>query len=315
MTEADAQFDRQAQHLLVIDTMVTASLIHLLSISDPNHPVYAIGRNLFSRHVTTTTTSLDVLVSTPLERAYLWTFACLWSKYGRIELGNRAFAMQKPSGIHSGRLFPKNYTSNFAPGFFYRKDTPSARKPTRETMRDDVIYYALEGSQAPAAGKSTRSPNNTSSSPAAENPSHPLCDIFFKALHEESGRPVLVMVDVTGADKRAVSDKPPVLTSQHAQMLLVNGKQRVVDFKSSRLNQWIAEQKGQGKSFKDTGIHAIYGVVLAPNAAQGVFKPLDYVDVVCGDDARKLLGGLQQVFRWMVPKPIDPSAASASTAA
>ena len=63
--------------------------------------------------------------------------------------------------------------------------------------------------------------------------------------------------------------------------------------KAKRLNYWIEQEKSKVQG------HSLHGVVLAP-VVSGHSKEMGNIQVVCGMDARNLLGGLGQVFHWMV---------------
>ena len=93
---------------------------------------------------------------------------------------------------------------------------------------------------------------------------HPLCDIFFRTKKDE-----LVLIDVTSGEENTVAKK-------------VN-----------MLSRWIARE--QGKIPNAT----LHGVILAPLCKSTVDVCDDDASTavaVCGDDARALLGGLQQIL-------------------
>lgn len=96
-------------------------------------------------------------------------------------------------------------------------------------------------------------------------PTHPVSDIFFRTRKGE-----LVQVDITG------------------------GSDGLVKKKEDNMRQWIQQEQ------KNVADFALHGVVLAP-AVNGVSTSHGVVQVVRGQDARRLLGGLSQVFRWFVP--------------
>ena len=91
---------------------------------------------------------------------------------------------------------------------------------------------------------------------------HPLCDIFFRTAEGE-----FVLVDITGGGDTKVEEK------------------------KGRLSQWIEHNQHKFP-------YTLHGVVLAPLATGGSMTH-GCVHVVCGGDARHLLGGLSQVFRWL----------------
>ena len=93
--------------------------------------------------------------------------------------------------------------------------------------------------------------------------SHPLCDIFFKTERDE--REELVLIDVTGANMKNVQKKV------------------------AKLSTWIDREPT-----KETNI-VLHGIILAPLCEAAVGNSKSAV-AVCGDDARHLLGGLQQIL-------------------
>ena len=98
------------------------------------------------------------------------------------------------------------------------------------------------------------------------NPKHPLADIFLFTKDWE-----LVLVDVT------------------------DGNDELVGEKKDKLAEWIKkEQPKFTTTLKKVCKIPLHGVVLAPFAT-GPSKTHGSVQVVCGEDAQKLLGGLTQV--------------------
>jgi len=100
-------------------------------------------------------------------------------------------------------------------------------------------------------------------------PNHPLADIFFRTKANE-----LVLIDVTGGGRHDAKKK------------------------RGKLEKWISSEKSSIK--KTTGLD-VYGVVLAPvdTSMKSSYDAGTQVMVVRGGDAMKLLGGLDQIFRWM----------------
>ena len=98
---------------------------------------------------------------------------------------------------------------------------------------------------------------------------HPLADIFFRT------RDQLVLIDVTA------------------------GAEGIAQEKAKKLCDWIQKERANMKTI--SGL-TVYGVVLAPmdNSSRSSYAINRQVMVVRGDDARGYLGGLDQVFWWMV---------------
>jgi hypothetical protein len=101
-----------------------------------------------------------------------------------------------------------------------------------------------------------------------KKPNHPLADIFFRTHKGE-----LVLIDVAGS-----------------------AEAKEVKKKGTALANWISKHQ---KRFADaTPPSTLHGVVLALGI-EGPSILKDNVQVVRGKDARLLLGGLRQVFRWL----------------
>lgn len=96
------------------------------------------------------------------------------------------------------------------------------------------------------------------------SPTHTLCDLFFKTKKRE-----LVLIDVTG------------------------GSDQLVLAKKKRLVQFIDKTSEKDLPF------SCHGVVLAP-VATGHSETHQNVSAVCGIKAKRLMGGLVQLFRWVV---------------
>ena len=225
----DSEYDnivRQVDDVVVIPgERISSGLRKLLTMTDPNFPVYDSGHNLFTRQLTSV--DHDLLAHTPLQAAYYWTVSCESSLNGKIQFieGANAFFI-KCKQLKAGRLF--------------RGDNSSIYDKSFSDLKRDVMYYADEDHNGLAT--------------------HPLADIFFCTTQNE-----LVLVDITGG--------------QNAEI------------KKDKLANWIDQQQGNVTDFE------LHGVVLAP-LISGHSKVHGRVQVVCGEDAQRLLGGLVQVLRW-----------------
>ena len=101
--------------------------------------------------------------------------------------------------------------------------------------------------------------------------SHPLVDIMIRTDDNE-----LILIDVTASPLRSTSKSGS---------------------KVGKLKAFIEEHQGTVLQQAQLKLH---GVVLAPfddHKTRGSFTRGD-VSAVCGQDARELLGGLDQIFRW-----------------
>ena len=100
---------------------------------------------------------------------------------------------------------------------------------------------------------------------------HPLADLFFLTNVKKE----LVLIDVTGGGREAV------------------------DKKVTTLLEWMTREK------LNLGELRPFGVVLAPldESQHSSYDNDTGIIIVCGEDARDLLGGLSQCFDWIVGGP------------
>jgi hypothetical protein len=192
--------------------------------------VFMQGADRFRDHVTTK----DVLASTPLECAYVWTIASRSARYGKLKFGQFSAFRIACKEVLGGRLFDSHDRGSFS-------------MQEAKNLFKDTIYYADESKR----GKS----------------SHPFGDIFFRTDRDE-----IVLIDVTGTVGRSKFDK-----------------------KGRKLAEWTKqahEQESAGLSF--------YGVVLAPllDGESAMYENSDNVVMICGEEARRLLGGFVQCMAW-----------------
>ena len=162
----------------------------------------------------------DYLSNTPLEAAYSWVLSCKSYMSKDIILGATQFR------IHCDNLLPKR----IFPG-------SDDSKYNLDDLEHNTIYYALERNG---------------------EPTHPLCDIFFRTQNDE-----VVLLDVTG------------------------GSQNLACKKMDKLNEWI---KRNVTPFK------LHGFIVAPlctgeTISHGRVK-------ILRDEAVMHLGGLAQVLKW-----------------
>ncbi len=129
-------------------------------------------------------------------------------------------------------------------------------------MEKNVFYYADE----------TRDHNHVNVEDGKRNP---MADLFFVSERNE-----LVLIDVTGGTHHAVLEK----LAQKAEWLKFNGLKQ---------NKAKLSLKG-GHCITD-----IRCIILAPNLYEKL-KAEDGVDLVYGNDAISLLGGLGQILRWLI---------------
>ena len=104
-------------------------------------------------------------------------------------------------------------------------------------------------------------------------PPHPLADAWFRCSNQ--GRPSLVLLDFAGGTEVGVAEK------------------------HDKACRWIAAEQPNNEN------ESLYIVILAPFADETLTKPMitegenTRVQVVYSEEARRLLGGLDQVSRWL----------------
>jgi hypothetical protein len=128
------------------DGSISVSLMKLLTMDDPNFGVFSTARHLF-QNVFTLGSSEDLISSTPLERAYLWSLACASSFNRKLKLGSNIFKFVC-NNIKPGRIFPGADKSVY----------------DLNKLEPHILYYAI-----------------------ARNgePTHPLADLFFRTTDNE----------------------------------------------------------------------------------------------------------------------------------
>jgi hypothetical protein len=128
------------------DGRISVSLMKLLTTVDPNFGVFNTARHLF-QNVFTLGSSEDLISSTPLERAYLWSLACASSFNRKLKLGSNIFKFVC-NNIKPGRIFPGANKSVY----------------DLNKLEPHILYYAI-----------------------ARNgePTHPLADLFFRTTDNE----------------------------------------------------------------------------------------------------------------------------------
>ena len=129
-------------------------------------------------------------------------------------------------------------------------------------VRKNVMYY---DDQPRDHHRVTSGANVTTS-----NTSHPQADLFFVTDSNQ-----LVLIDITGGIKDTVEEK------------------------LCKKTHWFQANNGKKLSLQNGEcINEIRCVILAPNI-DTEFEQTKGVNVVCGNDARRALGGLAQILPWL----------------
>jgi hypothetical protein len=103
---------------------------------------------------------------------------------------------------------------------------------------------------------------------------HPLADAWFRA--KINNVDSLVLLDFAGGGFESVSNK------------------------DENARSWIAAEREKVGTEYNLDLHVVILAPFAPGYRQQGGEPNDNVEVVLGEDARLLLGGLGQVSRWFV---------------
>jgi hypothetical protein len=241
--DATSTFDRQVSDLVVLsERRLSSSLRRLLKLNDPKVPVYRQGANHFYRSAFLATG--DILSSSPLEAAYVWTLAVRLAKKKFIKFASsHRFDVDPILHITPHRLFPGT-------------DVNAPDIAAIKALRTDTLYYAAEKDGV--------------------HDTHPRMDLWFRTPSDQ-----VVFIDIAGGQSRQ-SHKDKVKKLQ------------------ALIDDWNQHSELKGMTFE--------GVVLAPGFVGPASKPAcqepGQVVKVLDKEARKLLGGLDQVYRWFDSAPV-----------
>jgi hypothetical protein len=151
-------------------------------------------------------------------------------------------------------------------GRLFEGESTALDKDRLAKLKKNVIYYADEPK---------KHEKGSVKSDEGKKYSHPIADLFFVTEKNE-----LVLVDITGGNKDVVERK----LTKKAEWLEANN------------------QSGEKLILQDgKSITEIKCIILAPNFDGKVEDKIEEgVELVCGEDAIALLGGLGQIFTWLV---------------
>jgi hypothetical protein len=158
------------------NSKISSTISHLVSTADPKTPVFSIGAERFASVLD----HHDLLISAPLEEAYLWVLACRAALNGRLSFNRSPFAV-KCTDIRPGRIFPGTNSNEF-------NDVSE--------LESDVMYFADEPG---------RDGNCTLT--------HPHADMFFRSSNSRD----VVLIDVTGG-RGGATEKANKLMSTISKM-------------------------------------------------------------------------------------------------
>ena len=265
----DGFFQAGNFQVVVLDNgRVSASLESLLGSIDPDCQVYNRGRDLFTAVLRRNDDAVAALANNADGDVCLLSGSPLeasfvWALSTRAALGLDEGSLvfgEKVCVFQCNKLYPTPGGGGWTEGM--------RRLPSRLFPFTDSSDYDL------SSVKDERYANTFFHvEEGAGLESHPLADAWFRAEIDDIDS--LVLLDFAGGGFNSVSDKV------------------------ENARSWIAAEREKVWTEYTLDLHV---VILAPFASgyrqQGA--PKDNVEVVLGEDARLLLGGLDQVSRWFV---------------
>ena len=265
----DGFFQAGNFQVVVLDNgRVSASLESLLGSIDPDCQVYNRGRDLFTAVLRRNDDAVAALANNADGDVCLLSGSPLeasfvWALSTRAALGLDEGSLvfgEKVCVFQCNKLYPTPGGGGWTEGM--------RRLPSRLFPLTDSSDYDL------SSVKDERYANTFFHVEEGGNlESHPLADAWFRAEIDDIDS--LVLLDFAGGGFNSVSDKV------------------------ENARNWIAAEREKVWTEYTLDLHV---VILAPFASgyrqQGA--PKDNVEVVLGEDARLLLGGLDQVSRWFV---------------
>ena len=265
----DGFFQAGNFQVVVLDNgRVSASLESLLGSIDPDCQVYNRGRDLFTAVLRRNDDAVAALANNADGDVCLLSGSPLeasfvWALSTRAALGLDEGSLvfgEKVCVFQCNKLYPTPGGGGWTEGM--------RRLPSRLFPLTDSSDYDL------SSVKDERYANTFFHvEEGGDLKSHPLADAWFRAEIDDIDS--LVLLDFAGGGFDSVSDKV------------------------ENARSWIAAEREKVWTEYTLDLHV---VILAPFASgyrqQGA--PKDNVEVVLGEDARLLLGGLDQVSRWFV---------------
>jgi hypothetical protein len=282
--DVDDEWIRQVSDLVVVgNNRISASLESLLVMTPPqehkNCELFRQGQRLFAfvlrsgdREVqnlmripegsegSKAQADVDWLAGTPLEAAYVWALSTRASVDRELVFGDTTFKLKCDSIYQCDSIYP---------GALGRK---------ARSRKERVISRLFPGTDKSVYNLGWVEPGvfYHAEERAHGQPPHPLADAWFRC--SVDGEPSLVLLDFAGGTEVGVAEK------------------------YDKACRWIAAEQPKNEN------ESLYVVILAPFADETVTKAMikkqkteDEIDVqvVYSEEARQLLGGLDQVSRWL----------------
>ena len=252
--------------VVVLDNgRVSASLESLLGSFDPDCPVYNQGRDLFTAVLRRNDRAVAALANNADGDVCLLSGSPLeasfvWALSTRAALRGSLVFGEKVCVFQCNKLYPTPGGGGWKKGM--------RRLPSRLFPLKDSSDYDL------SSVKDERYANaffHVEEGAGLE--SHPLADAWFRAEIDDIDS--LVLLDFAGGGFESVSNK------------------------DENARSWIAAEREKVLTEYNLDLHVVILAPFAPGYRQQG-APKDNVEVVLGEDARLLLGGLDQVSRWFV---------------
>eukprot|EP00538_Stauroneis_constricta_P006229 CAMPEP_0119556488 /NCGR_PEP_ID=MMETSP1352-20130426/8422_1 /TAXON_ID=265584 /ORGANISM="Stauroneis constricta, Strain CCMP1120" /LENGTH=751 /DNA_ID=CAMNT_0007603451 /DNA_START=1121 /DNA_END=3373 /DNA_ORIENTATION=- len=268
--------ERLCEWLAVVDDKIFASWTELMAMENDEFHPFKKAREEFVAVAALKQNDLNSICATPLERAYLWSLLCCSQQQGQIVF--KAAFEKKPR--RNADIIFKAMDFKFG-RLLLGQDWEEGCMIDPTMLERDILYAVAEKGIADSIPVNHRTQTRLIDlskseivAPIANDPmhksqkdaGHPLCDLFFVTPNNQ-----LVMIDIAGGD---IGDKMNVLFSF--------------------LSRHVC-------ALRATGINNVVGVILAP-AMEGPSEVNESgsVRVIClkGEDARRHLGGLEQLYPW-----------------
>jgi hypothetical protein len=265
--QGDGSFQAGNFQVVVLDNgRVSASLESLLASFDPDCPVYNRGQSLFTDVLERNDQAVPDLAENADGDVCLLSGSPLeasfvWALSTRASIFGRLIFGEKEFEFECNKLSPGAGAWSLEIGMY----RPPSRLFPGKNSSDYDLRSVMDDANANAFFHAEE---------GAGLETHPLADAWFRA--EINDVDSLVLLDFAGGGFESVSNK------------------------DENARSWIAAEREKVWTEYNLDLHVVILAPFAPGYRQQGGEPNDNVEVVLGEDARLLLGGLGQVSRWFV---------------
>ena len=254
------------QAVVLDNGRVSASLESLLGSYDPDCQVYNRGRDLFTAVLRRNDRAVPNLAENADGDVCLLSGSPLeasfvWALSTRAALRGSLEFGEKVCVFQCTKLYPTPGGGGWTEGM---RRPPSRLFPGKDSSDYD-LSSVMDDANANAFFHAEE---------GAGLETHPLADAWFRA--KINNVDSLVLLDFAGGGFESVSNK------------------------DENARSWIAAEREKVWTEYNLDLHVVILAPFAPGYRQQGGEPNDNVEVVLGEDARLLLGGLGQVSRWFV---------------